>query len=78
MAVFHVAATYKPNGVRKSRPIVADDGEEARQIAEVEWNINENDPDFSWEIAARPDPDGNYERLLIDAEQRRLRAEMWR
>lgn len=78
MAVFNVTATYRPNGNSRTRPIVADDGEQARQIAEAEWDIDVNDPSFAWQIVPRPDPDGNYERLLLDAERRRLEAEYYR
>lgn len=78
MPVYEVAATYKPNGNRRSRPIVADDADHAKAIAEVEWEIPENDPDFEWNIYTRPDPDGKYERLLVDAERRRLEDEYYR
>ena len=68
MPVYEVAAIYTPNGNRRSRPIVADDADHAKAIAEVDWEIAENDPQFTWDIYCRPDEDGRMERLLRDAE----------
>jgi hypothetical protein len=78
MAVFNVEAEYLPNGNRRSRPIVADDEQDAIQIAHAEWDIADRDPLFKWTVAPRPDPDGHYERLLLDAERRRMEAEYYR
>ena len=77
MPVYEVAAIYTPNGNRRSRPIVADDADHAKAIAEVDWEIAENDPQFTWDIYCRPDEDGRMERLLRDAERRRLEDEYY-
>lgn len=76
--VFEVKATYNKNGNSRSRPIVAEDGEEARQIAEAEWDIKAGDPDFRWDIQQRLDESGDLERLLVDAERRRFLDEAYR
>jgi hypothetical protein len=78
MAVFDVTVTYRPTGTSTSRPVVAEDGEQARQMAEAEWDIEPDDPDAEWSVTQRPDPDGHTERVLMDMERRRLEAEMWR
>jgi hypothetical protein len=77
MAVFNVEATYTPNGNRTSRPVVADDAEQARQMAEAEWDIAVNDPRFTWVVTQQSDTDGITERLLLDAERRRLENEYY-
>lgn len=76
--VFNVEAEYLPNGNRRSRPVVADDMDEARMIAQVDWDIKDNDPLIVWRVAERPDPEGNLERMLQDAERRRLEAEFYK
>lgn len=76
MPVFLVECTYTPNGVRRSRPIVAVDASEARDMAAAEWDADGEA--FQWRVTARPDPDGEYQRELEDAEKRRVIAEYFR
>lgn len=78
MPVYEVKATYLPNGNSKSRPIVAATDDDAQLIAEAEWDIAPNDPNFRWSIDQRIDEDGRLEQLLVDAEKRRLEAEFYR
>lgn len=78
MAVFTVEAEYLPNGNKRSRPVVADDAEEAQALAQADWDIADNDPLFKWVVTPRADPDGHCERLLLDAERRRLENEYYR
>lgn len=78
MPVIHVTATYKPNGNSRTRPFVAGDVSEALLMASVEWDIEENDPNFTWTTREAIDPEGSFERALVDAEIRARRNEMWR
>jgi hypothetical protein len=76
MAVFEVSVTA-PNGNRRTRPIVARCAEHvlAAWKAEIELETpREADRrGFVYEIRALADPDGTYERALLEAEARRLR-----
>jgi hypothetical protein len=77
MAVFHVTLT-SPNGNSVSRPFIADDPDDAVAMAATEWDVAEGDTSCTFDVTPRPDPDGNYERLLKDAECRRLEHEFYR
>ena len=77
MAVFTVTATYTPNGNSRSRPFVADDATDAEQQARAEWEIADHDPEFSVTVRHDRDPEGTMERLLRDAERRRLDNEYY-
>lgn len=77
MPVFNVSCTYKSNGVKRSGPIVANNSKEALEIASARWDASENDPEFQWTVEHRPDPEGTYERMLKEAETRRLSYEAY-
>jgi hypothetical protein len=77
MAIFNVTMTA-PNGNSLSRPFIADDPEDAIEMASAEWDVPEDSDEFTFDVQPRPDPEGNYERLLKDAECRRLEHEFYR
>lgn len=77
MPVFTVTLTAI-NGNSVSRPFIADDPDDAVAMAATEWDVAEGDTSCTFDVAPRPDPDGNYERLLKEAECRRLEADYYR
>lgn len=79
MPVFNVTVTA-PNGNKRSRPMVAENADEALADWRQEIEIEEHGQvkGFTFEVEARDDPDGHYEQALKDAEQRALEAEFYR
>lgn len=76
--VITVTATYVKNGNQRSRPFVAGDESDALVLAAAEWDIEEGNPDFTWQTRRVEDADGSYERALVDAEKRHLENEYYR
>lgn len=76
MPVYLVEFLYTPNGNRVSRPVVATCADEAQAVMELEHELAEGDPNFTWTVTERPDPDGQYAALLMDGERRRRMDEL--
>lgn len=81
MAVYRVVITA-PNGNSRSRPIVHDSAEHAmdQYLAESRLPELEQARRQGFQVAAtlQEDPDGEYERLLVDAERRAAENEYFR
>lgn len=75
MAYYDVTIV-SPGGNRTSRPIVAENADAAIEVMAAEHNVTVGDPAFTFVAKERNNPE--LERMLREAEARRLEADYYR
>lgn len=65
-----------PNGNRVSRPIVADNADDAIELMAAEHDVTPGDPQFTFVAKEKNNPE--LERMLREAEARRLDADFYK